>query len=56
METPLARTPGATNKTEREHRKDAALSTEKAKNARLKAENKSLKADVKAAKKQAKKA
>lgn len=39
----MARTSGATNKTEREHKKDAEISRLKAKNAKLKKENKALK-------------
>lgn len=39
----MPRTPGAKNKTEREHKQDAKLSIEKAKVAKLKKENKELK-------------
>lgn len=38
----MGRTPGAKNKTEREHKQDAEISRLKAKNARLTAENKEL--------------
>lgn len=39
----MGRTPGATNKTPREHKKDAQISQLKATVAKLKAENKALK-------------
>jgi hypothetical protein len=47
----MARTSGATNKSEREHKKDAELSLKKAEVARLKAENKALQDAEKEAKK-----
>lgn len=39
----MGRTKGATNKTEREHKKDAEISRLKAEKVRLKKENKELK-------------
>jgi hypothetical protein len=47
----MARTSGATNKSEREHKKDAELSLKKAEVARLKAEKKALQDAEKEAKK-----
>ena len=47
----MARTPGATAKTEREHKADAARSLEKAKNAALKKQLAAVKAENKALKK-----
>lgn len=47
----MPRTPGAKNKTEREHKKDAALSMQKAKTAREKERRKAAEAALKAAKK-----
>jgi hypothetical protein len=50
----MARTPGAKNKSEREHKNDAALSIQKAKTAREREKRKAAEADAKAARKAAK--
>lgn len=47
----MPRTPGAKNKTEREHKKDAALSLERAKTARERERRKAAEAALKEAKK-----
>lgn len=51
----MGRTPGAKNKSEREHKNDAALSLQKAKTARERARRKAAEAEAKAARKAAKK-
>lgn len=50
-EVNMGRTPGAKNKSEREHKNDARLSEQKAKTARERERRKAAEADAKAARK-----